>query len=118
MLGQGARDVQVGKSDWLVAIQKVKDVLSCVRITHGEQFVMISGTLMMQLLFVVNLATPSGEQLLAHELSLDKELAISSWMMSNALALRLFSPTVELAPLTTANIVKMLVLHVLQIVSL
>jgi hypothetical protein len=108
MLGPDARAVQVEKSDWLVVIQKVKGEWSCVRTTYGEQSVMISGTLMMQLLFVVNLVTPSGEQLLAHELSLDKELAISSWMMFSVQEMRFLSLTVELVPLTIASIVKML----------
>ena len=38
--------------DWLVVVLSMKDVLKCATMKHGEQFVMMDLTLVMQLLSV------------------------------------------------------------------
>ena len=83
----------------------------------GEQFVMISGVLLMQQLFVDNLASQPLELLLVHEHSLELVQEISSWMMFSALEPRLLSLTAKQAPPTTVCILRMLELPAMQLVS-
>ena len=116
MLEQGARDVELVTSDWLVVVHQMKDVWKFAKQMSGEQFAMISGVHLMLPLFVDNLASQLLELLHVHEHSLELAQEISSWMMFSALELRLLSLTAKLAPPTTVYILRMLELPVLQLV--
>ena len=116
MLEPGARDVELEISDWLVVIHKVKVVWKFAKQMSGEQFVMISGILMMQLLSVDNLASQPLEPLHVHELSLELVQETSSLMMFSVLELRLLSLTAGLAQPITVCILRMLELPALQLV--
>ena len=95
----------------------MKDAWKFAKQMSGELFVMISGVHLMPLLFVDNLASHLLELLHVHEHSLELVQEISSWMMFNALELKLLSLTAKLAPHTTVCILKMLELPATQLVS-
>ena len=51
----GQNSVSMVASDWQAPLTTIKEELRCVLITHGEQFVQTTGTLMMPLLPVASL---------------------------------------------------------------